>query len=72
MNRIFFSIGPITIYWYSFFIIVAIFLGYEIVCYYSKKTNFCYSVVLGMLFPLVVSAIIGAKSSFNQKCATIN
>ena len=37
MNRELLTIGPFTIYWYSFLIVVAVLLGYNIVVNYSKK-----------------------------------
>lgn len=61
MNRVFFSIGPLVIYWYSFLIICAVFIGYEIAYLYGKKLKYHESDIEDMVFPLVVFAIIGAR-----------
>ena len=37
MNRVLVTIGPVTIYWYSFLILLAVLIGYEIVIKYAKK-----------------------------------
>ncbi len=61
MNRVFFSLGPITIYWYSFLIFVAVLIGYEIAIRYSKKINFQTGALIDMLLYLVIWSIIGAR-----------
>lgn len=64
MNRVMFSIGPISIYWYSFFIIMAVIIGYNMVINYSKKINYKTSAIMDMVFGLVLSAIIGARAYY--------
>lgn len=61
MNRVLFSIGPFSIYWYSFLILVAVFVGYEIVVWYSKKINFYVSDMMDMFLYLIICSIIGAR-----------
>lgn len=61
MSRVFVSIGPFTIYWYSVFILTAVLLGYQIVLSYSKKINYQTSAIVDMIFYLVVWAIVGAR-----------
>ena len=56
-----FSVGPISVYWYSFFIIIAVIIGYNMVINYSKKINYKTNAVMDMLLGLVISAIIGAR-----------
>lgn len=61
MERVMFSIGPITVYWYSFFIIMAVILGYNIVVNYSKKLEYKTGAIMDMVLGLVLSAIVGAR-----------
>ena len=61
MNRVLFNIGPISIYWYSFLILIAIFIGYEIVIRYSRKLNFHVIEMTDMILYLVIWAIVGAR-----------
>lgn len=61
MNRVFITIGPISIYWYSFLILVAILLGYQIAVIYSRKLNYKSSYIMDMLLSLVIWSIIGAR-----------
>ena len=61
MDRVMFSVGPISVYWYSFFIIMAVIIGYNMVINYSKKINYRTSAVIDMVLGLVASAIIGAR-----------
>lgn len=61
MNRVFISIGPISIYWYSFLIVVAVLIGYNIVVNYSKKINYKTVEIMDMTLNLAISAIIGAR-----------
>lgn len=61
MNRVFISIGPLTIYWYSILILVAVLVGYNIVVNYCKKHGYQASAIYDMLFYLVIWAIIGAR-----------
>lgn len=61
MDRVFFSIGPITIYWYSVMILLALVIGYIIIIGYCKKEGMDSSVISDMLCSLVVCSIIGAR-----------
>lgn len=61
MNRVFVTIGPITIYWYSLIILVAVLLGYQIIVHYSKKINYKTGSIMDMVLYLVLWAIIGAR-----------
>ena len=61
MDRVMFSIGPVSIYWYSFFIIMAVIIGYNMVVNYSKKINYKTGAIMDMVLGLVVAAIIGAR-----------
>lgn len=61
MDRVFLEIGPITIYWYSIFILAAVLVGYNIIFNYSKKVGYKSSAIVDMLFYLVVWAIVGAR-----------
>lgn len=64
MNKVFVNIGPITIYWYSILILVAIIIGYEIALYYCKKKNIPEAIIADLLLGLIISAIIGARAYF--------
>lgn len=64
MNKIFIQLGPLTIYWYSVFIIVAVLIGYNIVIGYCKKYNYFVSSITDMLFYLVIWAIVGARAYY--------
>lgn len=64
MNRVFVTIGPITIYWYSFLILLAVLIGYHIVIQYSKKINYKTSAIMDMVLYLVIWAIIGARTYY--------
>lgn len=61
MNRVLVSIGPINIYWYSFLIIMAVIIGYNIVTNYSNKLSYKTGAIMDMTFGLVIAAIIGAR-----------
>lgn len=61
MNRIFVTIGPFNIYWYSLFILIAVLVGYQLVVSYCKKIGYKSGLVIDMLFYLVIWAIIGAR-----------
>ena len=61
VNRVFITIGPVTIYWYSIFILTAVLIGYNMVFNYCKKIGYRASVVSDMLFYLVIWAIVGAR-----------
>ena len=61
MNRILITIGPFTIYWYSFIIIAAVLLGSAIATKYSRSQNMPSTIISDMILGLVISAIIGAR-----------
>lgn len=61
MDRVFVSIGPVTIYWYSFLMVMAVIIGYNIIVNYSKKLNYKTGSIIDMTFELVFAAIIGAR-----------
>ena len=61
MNRVFITLGPFTIYWYSLFILVAVILGYQIIINYCRKINYQTSDIIDMVLYLVIWAIIGAR-----------
>lgn len=61
MERVFFSIGPITIYWYSIMILLALVIGYNIIIRYCKKEGMDSSIISDMLCYLVIFSILGAR-----------
>ena len=61
MNRVFISIGPITIYWYSLLIVVAVLIGYNMIVNYSKRLNYKTSELIDMTLNLALASIIGAR-----------
>jgi len=61
MNRILLSVGPITIYWYSFLIFISILLGLFIVKKEIKKTNLDKDFIFDLIFYLIPVCIIGAR-----------
>lgn len=64
MSRVLFQIGPITIYWYSFLILVAVIVGYQIVVSYSKKISYKTNEIMDMVLYLVIFSIIGARAYY--------
>ena len=64
MNKVFISIGPVTIYWYSVIMLSAILIGYEIALYYCKKRRIPEILITDLILGLVISAIIGARAYF--------
>ena len=61
MNRVMINIGPVSIYWYSFLILVAVLIGYEIAIHYSKKINYHSMEITDMILYIVICGIIGAR-----------
>lgn len=61
MNEVLVSIGPFSIYWYSFLILLAIFIGSSIAIKYSHKINMPSTLISDMILGLIISAIIGAR-----------
>ena len=64
MDRVFISVGGITIYWYSIMILIGVLLGYNIAVNYCKKENYKVSIIIDMLFYLVIWAIVGARAYY--------
>lgn len=60
MSREFISIGPITIYWYSITMLLAILSGIYLADRESRKMNMS-SYFQDLLIPLIISGIIGAR-----------
>ena len=61
VNRVLVTIGPVSIYWYSFLVLVAVLIGYEIVIQYSKKLNFHVAEITDMVLYLVLWSVVGAR-----------
>lgn len=61
MNPILLRVGPITIYWYSFLILVAFLLAYFMVYRELKKEKMSISFFSDYFFYLVPIAIVGAR-----------
>ena len=64
MSRVLFQIGPVTIYWYSFLILIAVIIGYQIVVSYSKKISYKTNEIMDMVLYLVIFSIIGARADY--------
>ena len=64
MNRVLVQIGPITVYWYSFLILVAVIVGYQIVVSYSRKISYKTNEIMDMVLYLVIFSIIGARAYY--------
>lgn len=60
MNRVFFSLGPITIYWYSIMILLAVLVAMFIINIESKK-NYMKEYFDNLLFYLIIFGVIGAR-----------
>ena len=61
MDRVLLSIGPITIYWYSFLIFMSLIIGLIIMKIECKKKNIDFNFILDLVCYLVPIAIIGAR-----------
>lgn len=61
MDRVLFSIGNFTIYWYSFLILIAVFIGSLIAIKYAKKTSVGQIFITDTIFMLIPISIIGAR-----------
>ena len=61
MDRVFISIGPINIYWYSVLIVLAIVIGIFLSLNDSKKNGLGKDFLYDMIFYLIPIAIIGAR-----------
>lgn len=61
MNRILFNIGPITIYWYSFLIMISVLIGYYFSSKEAEKNSLSKKYISDLVFYLVIIAILGAR-----------
>ena len=61
MDRVFFSIGKINIYWYSVLIITAIVIGIIFSQKEAQKNNLGKDFIFDLIFYLIPIAIIGAR-----------
>lgn len=60
MNRVLFSIGPITIYWYSITMLLAVLTGIYLSMKESKKQGM-YSFLSDLITYIIIFGIIGAR-----------
>lgn len=60
MNRILFSIGPITIYWYSITMLIAVLVGIYLAMLESKKQGM-HSFISDLISYIIIFGIIGAR-----------
>ena len=58
---ILFALGPIKIYWYGLFIVLAIFASAYVMLWLAKKQNISQETIFDLLFWLVLSGLIGAR-----------
>ena len=61
MNRVLVTVGPISIYWYSFLILIGVLAGYQIAINYSKKIHYHEAEITDMVLYLVIWSIVGAR-----------
>jgi len=61
MNEIMLELGPITIYWYSFFIFIGILIGSFLVIKESKRHKISEKEITDIIFYAVIVGIIGAR-----------
>ncbi len=61
MSRVFLSIGPITIYWYSILILTAFLIGYALVYHEFKKEKMSLAFFSDYFFYLIPIVIVGAR-----------
>lgn len=61
MDRIFISIGPINIYWYSVLIVVSIIIGMYFSLKEAKKNSLTKDFLYDLIFYLIPVSIIGAR-----------
>ena len=64
MDRVLFSIGPITIYWYSFLIMLSVLIGYYFSSREAEKNGLSKKFVSDLVFYLVIIAILGARTYY--------
>ena len=61
MNPIFLEIGPLQIYWYSVFILIAFIIGGSLALKESKRFDISKEFMTNMFFYLVPTVLIGAR-----------
>jgi len=60
-QSILFSLGPVKIYWYGLFIVLAIVAGGLVVLRLGKKQNISEETIFDLLFWLVLGGLVGAR-----------
>jgi len=61
MNKVFFSVGPINIYWYSVLIIISVLIGYYFSIKEAEKNGLKKKFIADLVIYLVIIAILGAR-----------
>lgn len=61
MDRIFLSLGPITIYWYSVLIVISVCIGIFFSTKIAKKNGLGRDFIMDLIFYLIPVGIIGAR-----------
>ena len=61
MDRIFLSLGPITIYWYSVLIVISVCIGIFFSTKIAKKNGLGRDFIMDLIFYLIPVSIIGAR-----------
>ena len=61
MDRVFLSLGPITIYWYSVLIIISVCIGIFFSTKIAKKNGLGRDFIMDLIFYLIPVGIIGAR-----------
>lgn len=64
MNPIFMRIGPVSIYWYSLFILIGLIIGIYLVIKEGKKHNLSADMITDLAFYMVPIALICARLYF--------
>ena len=61
MSRIAINIGPIQIYWYSLFILLAVLTSSTIIYLESKKQKIDEEFIFNLVFNTIIFSLIGAR-----------
>ena len=61
MDRVFFSIGPITVYWYAVLIVSAVVIGIYFSSKVAEKNGLTKEFLLDLIFYLIPVGIVGAR-----------
>lgn len=64
MNRVFISIGPVNIYWYSVLIVASLIIGMYFSLKEATKNNLGKDFLYDLIFYLIPVAIIGARTYY--------